>query len=468
MQSISRRRMILLAGGGTLALGTSLSLRKANAQIVPGPGLRVRRDVNDPQHGPDAVVAYRDAVAAMRALPSNDFRSWVNQSDIHTQHCPHGNWYFLPWHRGYLAAFEEIARELTGNEEFALPYWNWTRDRQMPRAFVAPDVGGNPNPLYDPSRTMGVNDSLPGHIFGQSNIDRILAEQSYQLFGSFKPRNQTSTDSRFQRSRGEKSRLEREPHDFCHGIVGGNMGQVWASPRDPLFWLHHCNVDRLWAHWVGRGRTNETDLHWLDFTFEGNFVARNGTDRIDAQVSGLANTLDLSYFYDDLPPPGPAVAPVSPGPTPFGAIGTFTQPTPASFEAEAFLPVALSAETAEAVTATWAEPARRERTIAFLQDVSAPTNKDLEVRVFLNCSYLTPQTPPDDPHYVGAFTFFISEEHGGGNQSIAMDLTDTVEALARTGETLGEELVVQLMPLSLGGQTPSKRDSFRSRALKLP
>ena len=88
------------------------------------------------------------AVAAMKALPQSDPRNWIRFADIHRNFCPHGNWYFLPWHRAYISSFERICRELSGKRDFALPYWNWTADRQFPAAFAAGDR--NSNPLFHP------------------------------------------------------------------------------------------------------------------------------------------------------------------------------------------------------------------------------------------------------------------------------------------------------------------------------
>ncbi len=56
---------------------------------------------NDPD-----LAAMRRAVAAMKALPQSDPRNWIRFADIHRNFCPHGNWYFLPWHRAYIASFE--------------------------------------------------------------------------------------------------------------------------------------------------------------------------------------------------------------------------------------------------------------------------------------------------------------------------------------------------------------------------
>ncbi|KAG8738649.1 hypothetical protein FRC10_006638 [Ceratobasidium sp. 414] len=46
--------------------------------------------------------------------------------------------------------------------------------------------------------------------------------------------------------------LEGIPHDSIHSAISGDMS-VSFSPNDPLFFLHHQNVDRIWAKWQGRG-----------------------------------------------------------------------------------------------------------------------------------------------------------------------------------------------------------------------
>jgi tyrosinase len=58
----------------------------------------------------------------MLALPPEDPRNWYRHALVHTIDCPHGNWWFLPWHRGYLGWFEQICRELSNDPAFALPY----------------------------------------------------------------------------------------------------------------------------------------------------------------------------------------------------------------------------------------------------------------------------------------------------------------------------------------------------------
>ena len=66
--------------------------------------------------------------------------SWQGFSGVHGtagqfNFCPHGNWYFLPWHRSYIAMYERAVRSVTGDSGFAMPYWDWTADPAFPAAF---------------------------------------------------------------------------------------------------------------------------------------------------------------------------------------------------------------------------------------------------------------------------------------------------------------------------------------------
>ena len=47
--------------------------------------------------------------------------------------------------------------------------------------------------------------------------------------------------------------IEGNPHGHVHDMVGGDMGEVPTAAADPIFWVHHCHIDRLWAAWINAG-----------------------------------------------------------------------------------------------------------------------------------------------------------------------------------------------------------------------
>src|SRR5262249_13635514 len=92
--------------------------------------------------------------------------------------------------------------------------------------------------------------------------------------------------------------LYGNPHSAVHGQVGGNMGSVPTAARDPVFWLHHCNIDRYWECWImmGGGRTNPGSP-WQDQTFP----FRSCSGRRNVIVGDATRTAALGYTYDNLP-----------------------------------------------------------------------------------------------------------------------------------------------------------------------
>lgn len=308
ISSLSRRCFVKsVIMSSALTTMNTVSASSVASQVLGRSPLKVRRSATDPSAA-DAVEKYREAVRAMKALPDSDIRSWGSLSRIHRDFCPHHNWYFLPWHRAYLVAFESIGAELLGEPDFAVPYWDWTSYRQLPPQFVQAQHQGVENPLFHSGRRMGPNDTLTAvlmpfgvdaeQIFGQGNIDDILSADTFQLFGSFKNAAQNDTDPSWQRRRGTGAKLEREPHDYAHGGVGGDMGNPSVSPNDPIFYLHHCNLDRLWDVWNKAGNPNEADTNWRDFVFVQNFPLADGSASADVTVSDMEVPENLGFVYD--------------------------------------------------------------------------------------------------------------------------------------------------------------------------
>jgi tyrosinase len=100
-------------------------------------------------------------------------------------------------------------------------------------------------------------------------------------------------------------------HDIIHVIVGGEdgfLGDPNYSGRETAFWLHHCNVDRLWKRWLDQGgRYNPVnDANWMNMKFT--FFDENGKSVEMAVKDCLSTEYQLGYRYDDDPPPVPRKA----------------------------------------------------------------------------------------------------------------------------------------------------------------
>ncbi|KAI9790069.1 MAG: hypothetical protein M1816_005539 [Peltula sp. TS41687] len=185
-------------------------------------------------------------------------------------YCTHGSVLFTTWHRPYLVLLEQllyeeavrIAKEFTGDDatkyeaaaqDVRIPYWDWALDEASSRipavlqqtsiTVVKPGSGATQisNPLYH----YRFLNPQPLSLFESTTIrspdaNDILAasfpsrrESTYNFF-ALEDYNQFSSD------------LENV-HGGVHVDVGGDMADVPTAAFDPIFWLHHCQVDRITA-----------------------------------------------------------------------------------------------------------------------------------------------------------------------------------------------------------------------------
>jgi hypothetical protein len=131
--TMSRRTFLKAAAATTAAIGASALPFGAQAQ---GKAKYRRLNVLNPE-AKHTIESYKRAIARMLKLPPEDPRNWYRIALTHTMDCPHGNWWFLVWHRGYIGWFEQICRELSGDPGFAPPYWDWTENTDPNSPFHA-------------------------------------------------------------------------------------------------------------------------------------------------------------------------------------------------------------------------------------------------------------------------------------------------------------------------------------------
>jgi len=246
--------------------------------------------------------------------------------------CQHQSWYFLPWHRGYLAAFEETVRKaiigLGGPADWALPYWDYSDSNNpnaltFPPAFSAPTLPtGEPNPL------------LVDRRFGDGTGQIVLRPDDVGLNALKETRFEGSTAggstgfggvrtpfSHFG-PRSANGRLERQPHNVVHSLIGGRlpdgdpqdprsyglMSMPITAALDPIFWLHHANIDRLWESWLKRSpsNVNPADSAWLTGPADRRFAVPfpDGTTWIFS-AADVVNTKSprLDYVYESTTDP---------------------------------------------------------------------------------------------------------------------------------------------------------------------
>lgn len=269
-------------------------------------------------HGIDSQIWQADGYFTPgQALPSSGL------VDRYWKQCQHGTWYFLPWHRGYLLKFEALVRAaivaLSGPADWALPYWNYFKDGQasLPPAFASttwPDPG--PNPLFIPLRFGPQGDGNVTIPLDLVNLDQLNDEVFTGTFRGGTP-GFGGPVTGFHHDNGTHGGLETQPHDYVHGIVGGRsssdgvvglMSDPDTAALDPIFWLHHANIDRLWEIWRLNppSHINPTDSRWLDgpaSTGGQKFSVPNPDGSgYDYTPKDMVDLGTLGYTYDDFAP----------------------------------------------------------------------------------------------------------------------------------------------------------------------
>jgi tyrosinase len=233
--------------------------------------------------------------------------------------------------------------------------------------------------------------------------------------------------------------LEQKPHDLVHDGIGGLMGDPETAGYDPIFWLHHANIDRLWEVW--RNTTpphqNPADSSWLKFSFKFNDESGN------VQTLAPRDVLDTKsapfyYQYDDISQPVPAALEIVPPetaalmteePTP-EMVGASSQATPLSGESQT-MPVRLFPVSgpAQAALSVGGHFQKAYLHIENIRGKGRPPNYDVYINV--------PEGQAvSERFFVGTIPIFgleqasiATERHPGNGLHFTFNITDTINFL---------------------------------------
>jgi tyrosinase len=408
--------------------------------------------------------------------------------------CQHGSWYFLPWHRGYLIALEAIVRDavvkLGGPADWALPYWNYFKPNQfkLPPAFASPDWpdGSGDNPLFVPQRYGPDND---GNVYVPVNEINLnaLADPDFTGDTSGGSPGFGGVNTGFSHSGDVHGGVETQPHDYVHGLVGGsdptnpNMPGLMSDPDtaglDPIFWLHHANIDRLWEVWRENPTTDvdPSQTNWVngppavgDRAFMLPMPGGVSWTYTPGQLSDLAK---LNYAYDDVssaagtPQLAARLQRLRPNLT-AADIGSTVMAGPKKVELLGVNTQSLKVSGTDARTSVKLDSAVRQKVSASLT-AAGPAAPD---RIFLNLEnvrglhdatafsvYINvpdgddPRSHPD--HLAGSIALFgvrkatkVDDKHAGNGLTFVLEISHVIDKLHLAGALNANEIHVRLVP----------------------
>ncbi|CAN0920478.1 Polyphenol oxidase latent form, chloroplastic [Linum grandiflorum] len=319
----------------------------------PSEPMRIRRPAHLAGDDKKWLEKYKLAINEMKALADDHPHSFVAQAKIHCAYCNgsyvqandtnkglqvHYSWTFLPFHRMYLHFYERILGKLIGDPSFALPFWNWDHADGMD---IAPMFVDRQSPIYDVRRNQihmppnkpldlswdRVTENKPTPQIVEENYNLIYkrmvssAKRRVEFFGS-KYRGGDKPFERKDNTAGASELLHNMAHIWVGTSVGlgEDMGNFYSAGMDPLFYVHHCNVDRLWNVWktIGRYQFDFDDYDYLNTSFL--FYDEN-EDLVKIKVKDVLDNTAMRFDYEDRPLPWRNAKPT---PTPANAARTAT------------------------------------------------------------------------------------------------------------------------------------------------
>jgi tyrosinase len=398
-------------------------------------------------------------------------------SKLYWDQCQHQSWFFPPWHRGYLLALEAHIRaaviKLSGPDTWALPYWNYFgggNQSQLPPAFMQKTLpgGSTPNPLYVAAR-YGSGADL--NRINQKCLSNTDYQTPYPGFGG--------PETAFWHIGGTSGNLEANPHNLVHTEVGGSGGLMsypQSAGLDPIFYLHHANIDRMWAGWNQKYPNPKADK-WVKgptATGDRKFVMPMPDGKPWRFTPGDVSSLSqLDYTYDNLPTP-PTINLLAERLMRLGAVAAASRVTEGATVIpgenvelvganQGVLPirgsgvsttVRLNLGVRNKVTASLARASQTavpDRVLLNLENV-----RGVEDATVLDVYINLPEgaKPSDHPElFAGSVSLFglrrasaKDEKHGGEGLNLVLDITDIVDALHLKNALDADSLNVGIVP----------------------
>lgn len=212
---------------------------------------------------------------------------------------------FLPWHRQFLRRLEQALQTI--DPKVTIPYWDWTEPKALEiilqNDFLGPLGQGvtikvpgagkfeggpvssgsfadwtlNEDIHFDPITMSSLGSRLKRFValppcdkypIPKTAVEQLFSFDNYEIFNAL-------IEGALYLDKG-KYVEGWTLHAYVHSLIGGSvvdnihprrgvpkqlqilgtMDSIPSSPYDPIFWLNHANVDRLWAEWQEQGHTD--------------------------------------------------------------------------------------------------------------------------------------------------------------------------------------------------------------------
>jgi tyrosinase len=451
----------------------------------------MRQDIRTFSKNPQNVDKLRRAVSTLQSRGFDDQTGWFNMAGIHGfpandpnankvpdairalyGQCHRDDYLFFLWHRAYVSAMERLMQAAIDDPTFRLPYWDWYSDPKLPEIFRSEFVDAQKtarNPLYVKDRNRRANNG--------DNVWTPLIETDFN----------ESDFSNFQNN------LDFTEHGEIHMAVGthSNMGDPSTAARDPIFWLHHADIDRLLVVWLKRDlaahRVPNTFPSWIANIYR--FPTPNGGGVATPSVEdlALASVSALGYEYEntngpELPSPTVPARPVTVQSTAgragvmgagveafavkksilVGAGATVDLPVPSAAANKFMLLESKEPESLQAVNIVLSD----------VRVLSMPTGV-LSYRVYLNLPKKAGHAENFRDYYLGNISLFAltgaEHEHQGEKKptEIKFSATKNIEKITKETAEAPAQISVSVVPVLAPDTTPPAQPVLKIGEIRL-
>lgn len=234
-----------------------------------------------------------NAIQKMMERDEGGHCEYVRLATYHNDYCVHGEESFPGWHRAYLCDFESTMRRAdiaNGNDgNIGLPYYDWTSGSTLPTDFIAlandDNFGADMNVVNSAGR-QGMNALLTYYKNGGGDVPRSIrysdmadpntaaaniraagvASAAYScLTGLPVHNNAASMNANAPKLAGGRAFSVEDSHNSVHVAIGGPMGAVPVAAFTPVFYLHHCQVDRTYESYLNVQGYEESKAEFKDW-----------------------------------------------------------------------------------------------------------------------------------------------------------------------------------------------------------
>jgi len=214
------------------------------------------------------------------------------QHDMHGMSGPYGVQRFLAWHRIYLLMFDKALKEV--DPTVSLPYWDWVEDRATPSWMVdlKPTVVV-PGP--DSVGTVQVvrNEGDPATLPTPKTLQDVLSNRDFTSYTSLQP---------VVPNGGGLEGIHNGIHEW---FPNSSMNSLPRAPADPIFWMHHANLDRIWQIWQMANPYQYPQLGLAGQLDDAGLPARTMDPWTSYDETSTRGTVELGYVYEQYPPSPP-------------------------------------------------------------------------------------------------------------------------------------------------------------------